>query len=483
MFSSLLTLGHWVEQHAWQFWAAVGAFVVLWGLLALRRGLSEGQAQTTHGSARWSTGAEVKRTGLLERHGVVLGKVGRRILRSNDESHILLIGATRSGKGVSTIIPTLLTWRASALILDPKDGENATITAPARAQWSQVLLFTPCKRPHASINVLDTVRLRTPRDVGDAQSIAQSLVAPVKLTGEGATAVHFRELASMLLTAAILQVCYTSRRPSLAGVWDFLTQRHTTIGDALKTMGKAVHPAIQSLVRAIQNITGDRELSGVWSTAIRPLVLYSDPLVAASTDSSTLRLETLQHGALPVSLYLIAPSPLQLDRLHPLYRVILDVAWTRLMERPVRTWQYRLLNCCDELPWYGYSRVIDKGIATMAGYGIKSLLVSQDFDALYDVYGQHSAIFGNCAVQVYQTIANDHTAKRLSENLLGRGTIESLGTSRSGMGRQTRSMHQVGRALLTPDEVMGLPMTDEIVQVAGHHPIRAQKVDYRTDRL
>ena len=82
---------------------------------------------------------------------------------------------------------------------------------------------------------------------------------------------------------------------------------------------------IVGLTRAIQNISGDRELSSVWTTAIRPLVLYSDPLVAASTDTSTFALESLQYGTIPVSLYLIAPSPMTLERLHPVYRVILDV--------------------------------------------------------------------------------------------------------------------------------------------------------------
>ena len=38
---------------------------------------------------------------------------------------------TRSGKGVSSIIPNLLLHRGSALIVDPK-GENALITAQRR---------------------------------------------------------------------------------------------------------------------------------------------------------------------------------------------------------------------------------------------------------------------------------------------------------------------------------------------------------------
>ena len=91
----------------------------------------------------------------------------------------------------------------------------------------------------------------------------------------------------------------------MAGVWQFLTQQHDSLGAALKTMASArhlsqgVHEAIASMTTAIKNITGDRELSSVWTTAIRPLVLYSDPLVAASTDASDFDLDALQYGAGP----------------------------------------------------------------------------------------------------------------------------------------------------------------------------------------
>jgi type IV secretion system protein VirD4 len=237
------------------------------------------------------------------------------------------------------------------------------------------------------------------------------------------------------------------------------------------------------MTTAIKNISGDRELSSVWTTAIRPLVLYSDPLVAASTDTSTLTLEALQYGKQPLSLYLIAPSPLALERLHPLYRVILDVAMTRLMEHPVRTWRQRLLVCGDELPWYGYTRAIDKGIAVMAGYGIKSLLVTQDLPALEEVYGQHPAIWGNTDCKIFHAPTNDLTAKRISENLMGRGTIAHPVESRQAglWGQRSVSLQHVARPLLTTDEVMELAPELEIVRVSGCKPILCTKGNYRTD--
>jgi type IV secretion system protein VirD4 len=483
-------LGQWVHSHPWH--VIVGFIGVPLVAMSLAAVLGRGRRTQPdfYGSARWASRREVRRAGLFQNRGVVLGRLGSQYLCHDGPEHVLLIGPTRSGKGVSTIIPSLLIWRESALVLDPKDGENHDVTAGWRSTIGTVCTFTPMRSPQTRLNVLDTVRLKTAQEFGDAQVIAQSLVAPEKMARENQTSLHFRELSALLLTTAILHVCYTSRRKSLAGVWDFLTQQHQSLGDALKAMATmahrsgGIHQGIVSMTRAIQNISGDREISSVWTTAIRPLVLYNDPNVAKSTDASDLDFDDLQYGKEPVSLYLVAPSPLALERLHPLYRVILDVAMTRLMEHKVRTWTHRLLNCCDELPWYGYTRAIDKGIAVQAGYGMKDLLVAQDLESLWDVYGQHTAIWGNCHVKVFHTPDNDLTAKRISENMLGAGTVETPVAQQSPLlgWKRSVSLGHHGRPLMTPDELMDLPADEEILRVGGIKPIRAEKCDYRIDR-
>jgi type IV secretion system protein VirD4 len=480
----------WLSAHYWVIYGAGCAFMLLLVLIRLVGGRRRVSRSVSHGSARWATAKEVKKAGLLTTEGVMLGRYKAHYLRENSDAHILLVAPTRQGKGVGPIICSLLTWMESVVVTDPKDGENYDVTAKWRQGLGPVYAFTPRRNPQTRINVLETVRLQTSKEFGDAQLIAQSLVAPEKLAWESQTSLHFRELAALLLTATILHVLYTSPRKSLAGVWHFLTQQHTSLGAALKAMASArhlsqgVHEAIASMTTAIKNITGDRELSSVWTTAIRPLVLYSDPLVAASTDASDLDFDELQYGQAPVSLFLIAPSPMELERLHPLYRVVLDVAMQRLMEHKVRTWKHRLLSVLDEIAWFGYTRAIDKGIAVKAGYGMKDLLVAQDFESLFDVYGQHTAIWGNCRVKVFFAPDNDLTAKRISQNLLGESTVEQPVVHQGGSGMQSNASTTYqfhGRPLLTPDELMELDQRLEILRVSGCKPILAHKLDYRTD--
>ncbi len=195
----ILQLGTWGQHHHREVLYGLIAAPVLVGATRLVQRHHRG-ASTVMGSARWATPREVRKAGLMTTHGVVVGHLNGRRLHDDSNTHVLLIGPTRSWKGRSVIIPTLLTWRHSALIFDPKDGENADVTAAWRGRLGRVELFTPC----ACLNVLDTIRLKTIREFGDAQLIAQSLTAPEKMAYESPTSLHFRELAAMLLTATFL---------------------------------------------------------------------------------------------------------------------------------------------------------------------------------------------------------------------------------------------------------------------------------------
>jgi type IV secretion system protein VirD4 len=186
-----------------------------------------------------------------------------------------------------------------------------------------------------------------------------------------------------------------------------------------------------------------------------------------------------------MSLYLIAPSPRALTRLHPLYRVIVDIAMARLMDHQPRTWRHRLLVVADELPAYGYIYSIDQGAADMRKYGIKGLFVTQDLTQLEAVYGQQTALWGNTDLKILHAPTNDLTAKRISENLMGRGTIDHPVQSRQEgiLGQRSVSYQHVARSLLTTDEVMELPPHLEIVRMSGVKPILCEKVSYRTSQF
>ena len=496
-FHVLEHLGHWAQHHTTLVLSVVGAgmaVMLVTNLLWRRRSLH----LTTHGSARWATPREVARAGFSTRHGVVVGEVGTVIYGDDRDTHCALFGPTRSGKGNFHLVPTLRwLWRQSALITDPKNGENYRKTGAARRQYGRVEVFAPYAFPGTTcaINVCDSIQWQRAREFGDALAIGTSLTAPEKMKNETETTTHFRQLAGMLLAASQLHVWYTTGACSLARVWHFLTQRpgKTEGRELLETLKEmrttqhvsgGVHEAIGTITNAIANISGERELGSIWSTAIRPLILYNDPYVARATDTSTLDLRDLQHGPVPLSLYLLAPSPAEVaTRLYPVYRVILEVAMRVLMERigtaQPEDYGHRLLLCLDELPIYGYIPTLDGQVATMAGYGMKGLFVAQDLPMLETTYGEENALWGNTACKLFHAPTNDLTAKRISENFLGRMTVEVPVISQ-GRGGRTVSLQHIGRPLLTPDEVQDLDPRLGIARLSGEglKPFLFRKLGY-----
>lgn len=57
-------------------------------------------------------------------------------LRHDGPEHVMVFAPTRSGKGVSLLLPTLLSWEESALIFDIK-GELWSLTAGWRQKYAK----------------------------------------------------------------------------------------------------------------------------------------------------------------------------------------------------------------------------------------------------------------------------------------------------------------------------------------------------------
>ncbi|MBW5439245.1 conjugal transfer protein TraG [Bradyrhizobium canariense] len=446
----------------------------------------EARDVTTYGSARWADAREVRRAGLLGSDGVVLGRLEGHYLRHDGPEHVLCFAPTRSGKGVGLVIPTLLTWPASTIVHDIK-GENFQLTSGWRARFGPVLLFDPTNPTSAAYNPLLEIR-RGDCEVRDAQNIADILVDP-----EGALERrnHWEKTSHSLLVGAILHVLYAEADKTLAGVANFLSDPSRPIDATLTAMlatphlGGSVHPVVASAARELLN-KSENERSGVLSTAMSFLGLYRDPVVAKITARSDWRIRDLVDGAEPVSLYLVVP-PSDIVRTKPLMRLILNQIGRRLTESldPDRRRQ-KLLLMLDEFAALGRLDFFESQLAFMAGYGIRSFLITQSLNQLERAYGPNHAILDNCHVRIAFSTNDERTAKRVSDAL---GTATELRAMKNYAGHRLSpwlghlmvSRQETSRPLLTPGEVMQLSPKEAIVMISGVHPVRATKARYYED--
>jgi type IV secretion system protein VirD4 len=474
---------HWFQAHQLEAWGGLAALFAA-GLVMKTRKRWGRPDLTSHGSARWSTGREVRKAGLSRAHGVVLGVMEGDVWMDDRETHDLLLAPTGSGKDTFHINPTLQWgWTQSTLNLDCQNGEMYDATHAAREQYGRVEAFAPYRSPMACINVGDAIRFGKPEEFRDAVFIGRSLTAPEKMRQESSGGVHFRELAAVTIAASLLHAGYTTSQASLAAVWHFLAQ-HGSFEDALKEMrttqhtSHGIHQAIAEMSGLLGKIGGGEELGSAWSTTLRPLLLYLDPYVAASTDRSTIKIDDLQYGAHPLSLYLLAESSDTLATMFQVYRVTLDVLFACLMRHKPHTFAQRLLFNANELPSYGYMQGLNKNAATMRKYGMKGFFVAQDLKQLEDVYGPEPDIWSNTDCKIFHATGNDRTAKRVTEGYLGKETVEYLVESRQGRGRRSVSPHRVGRQLLTPEEFGQLDPSRLVVVLRGQRPMRMEKYGY-----
>jgi len=165
----------------------------------------------------------------------VLGRFGRDYLRHNGPEHVLCFAPTRSGKGVGLVVPTLLTWPASAIVHDIK-GENWEITAGLRARIGRVLLFDPTNQRSAAYNPLLEVR-RGIWEVRDVQNVADVLVDP---EGSLERRNHWEKTSHSLLVGAILHVLYQDALRVQAGVVQALDTSRTETNGLVASSQSAV---------------------------------------------------------------------------------------------------------------------------------------------------------------------------------------------------------------------------------------------------
>lgn len=236
------------------------------------------------------------------------------------------------------------------------------------------------------------------------------------------------------------------------------------------------------------------EGGSIISTAIRFLTLFRDPIVANNISASDFSVRDLMHDDRPLSLYLVVP-PSDMDRLKPLTRLIFNQILRALTSemsfadgRAVAGYKHRLLLMIDELPSLGRLEILQSALAYMAGYGIKSYLITQDVAQLQAAYGGPNStetIMANCHVQVAYAPNKLETMELLSK-LAGQATVRTEQRSYSGgrfgwRGNVQVSVTETERALLTPDEVRRLPADDALIFVAGHPPIYGKKIKYYED--
>lgn len=497
-----------------------GLALVLYLVLSFLRGIYA-KTDNLYGTARWATVRDLRRNGLLFGKGVICGQTANALLRADartgttkyrllrssriishvGETSTLMVAPSRSGKGVSTVIPTLLSWEGSVIVFDPK-AENWHITAGFRRAFSHTLRFSPVIKDSIHFNILAEVRPGE-NAVRDAEIIADILTAPQdESAARGENQQHFIDTAKNLLTGAILHVLASPemRDKSLGGVLDFLSSSALD-ADGKEDFGAGIckqmifgehlgdlHPVIESIGNQ-QLARADRERSSVFSTAVRAVQTFKDPLIRRNTSESDFTLEDFADSTSPISLYLTVPYS-DIDRLSSVLRLLISFVIRRFAEGETRYGEVKLKNrilfLLDEFPILGSFPFLEKTMGLLTGYGMSFLVICQSLQQLIKLYGPNNSFLEHCKTWITYAPGDLNSAKTFSE-VTGKESIwkENISTSGSkfsvGLTHLNLSGNEVERNLINPDEIMRLPPTDLLVFAHGMPPYRGKKIIYYLD--
>ncbi|HMS82671.1 MAG TPA: type IV secretory system conjugative DNA transfer family protein [Nitrospira sp.] len=479
-----------IQRKRLQLSATVGGFV--WFGLPVLMGLSlQQRRKPLHGEARFASNSEIQQAGLYGERGVIIGKVGKRYLIYGGQEFVLLAAPTRSGKGVSIVLPNLLHYDDSVVVLDIK-LENFSYTSKFRqAHGHQVYLFNPFSTDGHTHrwNPLDAVDRNPHRRVGEILAIAQVLYPT-----EHVKDAFWNESARNLFLGLTLSIMETPSLPcSLGEVLRQASGKGQPIKDYLQslitTRAKNDTPLSDDCTAALHRFcaTSENTMAGILATLTAPLTIFSNPIVDGATSATDFDLK--QVRAQRMSIYVGIPANRLSDAALLVNLFFSQLIHYNTIDLPATNprLKHQCLVILDEFPAIGRVNMLAKAVGFMAGYNLRLLPIIQSLSQLESVYGEKDArtFVTNHACQILFAPREQRDAQHYSQ-MLGTYTAEAIstGTSRPlawGHSKQASSSStrsEQARPLLLPQEVKELGDQRAIINLMHTKPILCDKARF-----
>ena len=478
-----------------------------------------------HGTARWATGAEIKKTYHhvkfepekwrkgVERpkiQGLVLGSAGSKkkliALVDSDDIHCLMIGASGVGKTAFFLYPNLEYACASGmsfLALDTKGDLARNYGTIAKEHYGYTnIAVIDLRNPTRSdgynlltlINRYMDICRAAPKNLAArakaekyAKILAKTIVNPDGDASSYGQNAFFYDAAEGLLTAVVLLLAEylppTENEPAerrhIVSVFKLVQELLAPLPGSGKNGFQALmerlpdnHKARWFAGAALNS--ADQAMASVMSTVLSRLNAFLDSeLEQVLCFDSAIDAETFASEKSAIFLILPEEDPSKNFMaglmIQTLSRELFSVA-----DENGGKLKNRVVLYCDEL---GTMPPFDILPLFSAGRSRKLTLVPiiQSLAQLEKNYGKEGAeiVTDNCQDTIFGGFApNSQTAEVLSK-ALGERTVMS-GSVSKGKDSPSQSIQMMGRPLMTPDELKSIPKGHFVVMKTGTHPMRTR---------
>lgn len=397
----------------------------------------------------------------------------------HEDLNLLTCAGPRAGKGVGTVVPNLLLFPGSAVVIDPK-GELASLTARYRSEklGQKVVVLDP-----AGVAVVPT-ELRghynplaqlDPNDLGvvaAANSLAQGIVVPNPNSKEPfwdrsalsfiqaiiLYMLHFfppqeRTLMKLLETASVgdwqlYQDFLRHMREGEDGVADYEAEPGKAFDLLLKEMFDC--DAFGGLLRreaAKLSEMGDTTKGNVLGGVRTNLDFLNDPqlwpaLEEGPNSPATFKLTDLRSQEHFTTVYLCLPVDMMYEQGRWMRLLVMQITQYIQKTQFNKETDWPVLMMIDEFFQLGTLPAIENTLTYAPGFGLRLWLIIQDIGQLKKNYPDTwETILGACGIKQFFGINDLQTAKYLSE-LLGEEEIDVPSISMTQNASETRGTSQ-----------------------------------------
>jgi len=470
-----------------------GVPMALWlGLLAL---LARTKPPSIHGDARFASSADLRKQGMFKpsENGIVIGKFGGRLVRLAGQQFVILAAPTRSGKGVGIVIPNLLEYGGSMVVLDIKQ-ENYELTSGWRAaQGQEIFLFNPFaedRRTHRW-NPLTYVSSDPIFRVSDLMSIAAMLYPDG--SDDHKFWVSQARNAFMAFSLYLFEKWEHDTKQALPE--KYRLQR--TLGQIYRLSsgdGTDLHKFYEKLAKepflssnaksAFSNLLSQAEetFSSILGTFNEPLNPWINPVLDAATSGNDFLLTDVRKKKMTIYIGIL-PNKLAESRLivNLFFSQLINVN-TKELPQNNKELKHQCLMLMDEFTSIGRVNIIASSVSFMAGYNMRLLPIIQSMAQLDATYGKEVArtLVTNHALQILYAPREQQDANDYSD-MLGYTTVK---TESRTLGREvSRNESEQRRALMLPQELKAMGQDTEVFLYEGiPHPVKCDKIKYYQDK-
>ena len=502
-------------------------FIVLLSVLTSNYSLNGIKSKTVgdgqHGTARWATTKEVKKTfanvpfdvaswragkNLPEVQGLILGSTqrGKQLdaLVDRDDVHCLMIGASGVGKTAFFLYPNLEFACASGMsyvALDTKGDLSRNYGTIAKKYYgyhvSVIDLRNPTRSDGSNLLTLINRYMDIAREHPDnlaarakaekyAKILAKTIVNPGGDDQDRGQNAFFYDAAEGLLTSVILLLAEYVPLDSAGHEKRHIVSVFKLVQELLAPSGQNKKTGFQVLMDNLPSThkarwfagaalnTSEQGMASVMSTVLSRLNAFLDSELeqVLCFDSA---IDAEHFAAEKSAIFLVLPEEDSTKNfmaglmIQNLSRELFSVA-----DEHGGKLQNRVVFYCDEL---GTMPPFDILPLFSAGRSRKLTLVPiiQSLAQLEKNYGKEGAeiIGDNCQDTIFGGFApNSQTAETLSKALGSRTVL--TGSISKGKDSNSQSLQMAERALLSPDELKNLPKGNFIVMKTGTHPMRTK---------